>query len=469
MSFIHNDVIDISSEDPFKNCKLGREVYAQNLTEILGVYSSGFVMSIDNKWGDGKTTFIKMWEAKLKHSGYQTAYFNSWENDINVDPFVAIMSELKSLGIGSNHFENLVLKAGKLSTSLIPILAKGVISKAIGNETMKELVELVSTESSNFLSNQIDKYSEHKKSIAEFKKELEQYIKESNSLNPLIFFVDELDRCRPDYAVQVLEKIKHLFSVKGIIFVLSIDKEQLCNSIKGYYGSDRINSNEYLRRFIDIEFSLPSPATENYCDYLYKYYNFDDFFKSEVRIKSDSLRSSGEEFLIFSKLLSNKYNLNLRQISKLYSHTNLVVRQFSKNRFFFSTTIYFLIYLRDSNNVKFKSILNKEFSIQELCDEFEPIFWELFQMGKLISTKSNFIKFVVSYFNYSKNRYPEIDLHGIHFTENDVLVSGLTLKLSFFTGDEFNQIYKFMNRENSENINLKDFLTKINLFENIKP
>ena len=58
----------------------------------------------------------------------------------------------------------------------------------------------------------------------------------------LVFLIDELDRCRPTYAVETIEKIKHLFSVPGIIWVLVMNKEQIESSIQKVYGT--INSKE---------------------------------------------------------------------------------------------------------------------------------------------------------------------------------------------------------------------------------
>ena len=62
-----------------------------------------------------------------------------------------------------------------------------------------------------------------------------------------------------------------------------MNKKQLGNSIRGYYGSDRINADEYLRRFIDIEYNLPEPSIEDFCKYLYNYFIFDDFFGADTR------------------------------------------------------------------------------------------------------------------------------------------------------------------------------------------
>ena len=70
--------------------------------------------------------------------------------------------------------------------------------------------------------------------------------------------IDELDRCRPSYAVELLEVAKHLFSVDRIIFVLAVNRDQLAHSVRALYGSD-FDAEGYLRRFFDVDFQLPEP------------------------------------------------------------------------------------------------------------------------------------------------------------------------------------------------------------------
>ena len=101
MKIKHHE-IEISKETPFANCKLEREPYARVLTEIVNTYADGFVLAINNEWGAGKTTFVKMWQQQLKNEGFQTIYFNAWENDFDNNPLVAIMSELETLTNESN-------------------------------------------------------------------------------------------------------------------------------------------------------------------------------------------------------------------------------------------------------------------------------------------------------------------------------------------------------------------------------
>jgi len=69
MNIKHEDVL-IPDTNPFANCKLNRQKYAEALTNILTTYTEGFVLSINNKWGTGKTTFVKMWEKSLMNEGF---------------------------------------------------------------------------------------------------------------------------------------------------------------------------------------------------------------------------------------------------------------------------------------------------------------------------------------------------------------------------------------------------------------
>ncbi len=82
---------------------------------------------------------------------------------------------------------------------------------------------------------------------------------------PLIVMIDELDRCRPSYAIELLEVAKHLFSVDHIVFVLAVNRSELAHSIRALYGSD-FDAEGYLRRFFDVDFRLPEPDRKSFID-----------------------------------------------------------------------------------------------------------------------------------------------------------------------------------------------------------
>jgi len=282
---IRHREIEISKENPFAECKLERKQYANILTKIVNNYADGFVLAINNEWGTGKTTFVKMWQQALSNDGFQTIYFNAWENDFDNNPIVALMSELKGLTNTKNSevFKSIVEKGAILAKNVLPALVKSIANKFIDIEMLTDAIENVTRGTTEILENEINEYITKKKTVLEFKEYLERFVKTTETDKPLIFIIDELDRCRPDYAVELLEQIKHFFSVSGIVFVLSIDKNHLASSIKGYYGSECINTDEYLRRFIDLEYSIPRPSTKSFCKYLYTYYSFGDFYLSDER------------------------------------------------------------------------------------------------------------------------------------------------------------------------------------------
>lgn len=89
--------LEIPAEQPFKNCKLDREKYADVLKAIITTYNKGFVLAINGKWGTGKTTFVEMWKAYLKLDHFHTLYFNAWENDFISDPLIGLLGELKKM------------------------------------------------------------------------------------------------------------------------------------------------------------------------------------------------------------------------------------------------------------------------------------------------------------------------------------------------------------------------------------
>ena len=88
-------ILDVPKDDPFYNDALNRFESAVILTQLISTLEDSFVLSIDSKWGSGKTTFVKMWGQYLKNNAYKVVYFNAWENDISEDALSALMAEIK--------------------------------------------------------------------------------------------------------------------------------------------------------------------------------------------------------------------------------------------------------------------------------------------------------------------------------------------------------------------------------------
>lgn len=369
MKIKHHE-IEIPQENPFANCKLAREPYARVLTDIVNTYADGFVLAINNEWGAGKTTFVKMWQQQLENEGFQTIYFNAWENDFDSNPLVALMSELETLTNAKNKevFKSVVEKGAVLIKNVAPAILKAVANKYIESKVITDAIENTTKASTEILEEEIKEYTSKKKTIVEFRNELEKFVKQADNSKPLIFIVDELDRCRPNYSVEVLEQIKHFFSVSGIVFVLSIDKNHLASAVKGFYGSEQIDSNEYLRRFIDLEYSIPEPKTEDFVNYLYDYYEFDAFFLSSERSRNSRFQSDEWNFRVMASLLLDRSNATLRQQERIFSHCRLIMASFNTDQYVYSPILFTLVYLKILHNKLYKKIKMREISVLELSD-----------------------------------------------------------------------------------------------------
>ena len=97
--------------------------------------------------------------------------------------------------------------------------------------------------------------------------------------HPLVFIIDELDRCRPTFAIELLERVKHIFDVPNIVFVFGINRSELTKSLRSVYGE--LDAGEYLRGFFDMEFVLPDADPGQFCTHLVAKFRLCPFF-SEV-------------------------------------------------------------------------------------------------------------------------------------------------------------------------------------------
>lgn len=328
----------IPEDDPFKNDKLQRKQVAENLTKIITTSDEPLVLSLNAPWGFGKTTFVEMWRQDLKRQRYPSIYFNAWEYDYATNPFHSFLGEIqgviddmdlnpKEKGEVRKIKDKLIKNAGKMFRKSIPLLLR------LGTGGLLNLDERTEREISKSLESYVEEaitdYHEEKKTIKNFKEALEKFGSEFVRINksyklPIIVFVDELDRCRPSYAIELLENIKHLFSVKGYVFVLSLDREQLAHSVKSVYGQG-MDADGYLRRFIDLEFNMPDPERDKLCKYLL----VDYFDVNQYLIQRYGAEYGGgvaSELLFLFMQFSESFNLSLRNMGQIAGNLSLLVK-----------------------------------------------------------------------------------------------------------------------------------------------
>lgn len=362
--------LEVKAKAPFENDALNRHRFASVLNSIIEVYSdTGIVLSINGEWGAGKTTFVRMWRQLLIDNGYRTLYFNAWKTDFYDDALTSILGELKSEFQCNERFNDIIEKGSKISLSIGEAVIKGLLKKFSGVE-IDALAAGVSALKDQFAES-VEAYSKRKTSLDDFKQSLSELVASESNGKPVIFFIDELDRCKPDYAVQVLENIKHLFEVPNIVFVVSVNEKQLQYAVQGFYGSNNIDGKEYLRRFFDFSLDLPKPNLSEYAKVLYQKHDFETFFSFPRNHYDYSHSRESEVFLNFAGDVLDGSNMNLRLANKIFAYTRLVFQGFSSSSDVLFDTIFLLCFIKVTNSKLFSDIKNGVFSIQELVCELE--------------------------------------------------------------------------------------------------
>ena len=225
----------------------------------------GFSLAIDGKWGCGKTRILSMLEERLR-SKYLVIHYNCWKNDYYEEPLVAIMSTvvdaLNSIrppeGAEYDLRRRKICIAGNLLKSLALSIVKnklGVDFEDIGvtvDDLEKMSKDALDADKQPLLSNDFDDKMPLKGAISSVRNTL-LWLK--NDLHGIVIVVDELDRCLPEYAIKVLERLHHLtYDELGerflFIQLLAMDKGELVDAISKVFGRStfRIDSLGYMEK-----------------------------------------------------------------------------------------------------------------------------------------------------------------------------------------------------------------------------
>lgn len=283
---------------------------------LLSSQETSCSIALDGKWGSGKTFFVKQSalfinanntvnsmdgdkrrdilssiiyskdEECIVANDEIAVYYDAWENDNNTDPILSLVYAIaKEVGIEYNLNGNVDIYS--LAGSILETISGRNISGIIDN-----------LKCDNPLARIEEEKDLHKK-IEEFFSEV---LEERG--NRLVVFIDELDRCKPSYAVQLLERIKHYLYDDRITFVFAVNLEELQHTIRHYYG-DTFDACRYLDRFFDIRISLPVAEKT--------------LFYNRIGLDSAYIVES-----VCRKVIE-VYNMELREITRFYQQVKTAV------------------------------------------------------------------------------------------------------------------------------------------------
>jgi KAP family P-loop domain len=353
-----------------------------------------FVLNINAEWGFGKTYFLKNLAMDLENKKHPVIYFDAWKNDFTNNPLLAFMSELNNSlkpylnqsTVAKGFFEEIY----ETSKSIIkPIAIKKLTGHGIDelNELLKDgeddTSEIIDADLESGITSIISKasviaLSEHKSiqsNIEIFKTQMTKLLKYiENKLSsknlPMFVFIDELDRCRPNYAIELLESIKHIFDINSIVFVVATDSKQLSHSINAVYG-DRFASERYLKRFFHQEYNLAEPDNYAYANYLFDKHVLLTNTKLFSPLDS-SLYQGKNKFVELFCGFSAFFKLSFRDQEQAVLMLDCIVLSWDSEELIHLAYILFLIMLKQTNTQIFTEL--HEMSITHRQSAVDSVF-----------------------------------------------------------------------------------------------
>lgn len=338
---------------------LNRKALAVEWTDALfsSKINHHLVISVSGDWGTGKTYLAKNWHKYLEEQEYFTCYIDAHKKDYAEDPLLVFIEELNS-NINQYYKEN--MGWWRKIACKIPVSKKKVPKFLINSSTLIAGVEVSSVISAiriiiqlaqKFLSSKIKdkiKYLElYEKYISDFREALAKFTCLFDK--PVVIFIDELDRSSPKFVIKLIEQLKHIFEIPNLAFILTVNKKELSNTIKGIYGSE-MDGYAYYKKFTTHDFTLYSIDIFSYADIM-KYIKY-------ILSKYDLFDLNTQTLHLMSFIISN-LKLSLRDIEQivdyLYYIKDKITQEYNKE-YIIICFFYRALYVCDYNQF----MVNKE-------------------------------------------------------------------------------------------------------------
>jgi len=257
--------IGVPRDAPFSEDLLARGPLLDKLGRFVRNVQTPYVLAVDAPWGSGKSKLLEMWEATLETAGVPVVRFNAWEADFAPEPLGPILAALRHrfpeaaeplLQRGKRVLKTYALAA---LPSVLKAATLGALDLAATESRLEDAEDALGDAVERAAERSVEAFDEQHAQVAGLGEVLERIAGESGGPDRrVVMMIDELDRCRPSFAVELLERVKHVLEVEGFVFVFALDRSQLAHSVRAVYGAE-FDGEGYLGRFFDVVFRLPAP------------------------------------------------------------------------------------------------------------------------------------------------------------------------------------------------------------------
>ena len=366
--------IEVPKDNPYQNDALDRKSSVEILARLIRLVESPCVVGIDAGWGNGKTTFLRMLDRCLVKQQVPVVSFNAWESDYVSDPFTAIITELTDKlaifdGESCPDTKEKIKKAIERAKAVIKTRRPAILRVAFEKVPLlgKLLGLVIEGLATPDVDVQVSTYREARKSVEEFAitlQELAQSVSADRKNPLLVVAIDELDRCRPSYAVELLEVAKHLFAVDGVVFVIAVNRAELAHSVQALYGSG-FDARGYLGRFFDLDFRLPEANRSRFIEETIEAVRIHDYLD---RTKD---MTGYPEFLNFDSLMQAFFGesiVSLRTVQRAIHHVGLMYAVLAEDNWVIGITTAVLVILRTLDQELYYRFVDGHASDMEVVD-----------------------------------------------------------------------------------------------------
>lgn len=353
---------------------LNRQGIIEQLMQLLNIISdnrSSTTFALNGTWGVGKTFVLNRLMKRLLDyqdgAKFFVFHYNCWQYDYYEEPLIAIVAAMLDSVDQENHFfsQSLREKAKQGMAVAKPILesiAKDFIKKKVGVDITDlitffkdgaDAVKGVNAQEAD--ANDYDKYYSFKKAISSAKSGIRSLAKDRT----VVVIVDELDRCLPDYAIKVMERLHHLFAeLENCAVILAVDKGQLDKTVQQIFG-DGTDTTKYLRKFINFEVELDTGRIEG--SFTEKYATYCEMFDNSLISTELSLDT------FFSALFAGiDARTQERYMERIQTVHRMLFSNVTKDYSFMCAEVMWVV-LYEHHNLKTRMPISYDGSYQEQC------------------------------------------------------------------------------------------------------
>ncbi len=314
----------------------GRDDFGAKITNLVKSSNEPLVLLLDEPWGMGKTVFAKRLDKAVENDDEElnSIYFDAFKRDYESDPFIGLVSEIYERVVPDDKKEGFIKNAKGVANIMgrvalkasVRLATAGIVNSRDLSEAVEEAADYVGDSVESEFDRIIDERLKSSKDDENVFEGFEKTLKDMAQEKPLLVIVDELDRCKPTYALSFLETIKHFFEVHNVHFLLITNLDALAATVEHQYG--KINGQTYLQKF--YSFRLNFPLSSDY-ESRERARRFIGHCLGSLDVNNeDRALLDGLHDFVFKRYLSGEYTL--RQCEKLCSQIKLAVL-FSSNRY----------------------------------------------------------------------------------------------------------------------------------------